>query len=84
METNIRDRREALRLKQWQLAQIVGIRPETMSRIERGADALPPYVDTILAFIERFGEEGLDFAMTRRGLLKKKVQKQERETANAE
>lgn len=71
----IKERRQALRLKQFEVAQIVGIRPETMSRIERGVDDVPAYLDLVLALIERGGEDALRFAMARRGL------SQERETA---
>lgn len=68
MSTDIRKRRKALRLQQRELATLCSIRPETLSRIERGTDDVPGYVDMILSLIER-DEASLRFAMRRRGLV---------------
>lgn len=53
MAADIRKRREALCLQQKDLAAICSIRPETLSRIEKGTDQVPGYVDMILALMER-------------------------------
>jgi DNA-binding transcriptional regulator YiaG len=66
------------RLKQGQLAKIIGIRQETLSRMERGSDAVPGYVRMILMLIERGGEEALQFARREVGLIP------EREKENVE
>jgi DNA-binding transcriptional regulator YiaG len=63
----IKEARQALRLKSTELAAICSIRPETLSRIENGKDCVPGYVDLIVAFMER-NEEAVRFAMGRRGL----------------
>jgi transcriptional regulator with XRE-family HTH domain len=67
MTTDIRQRRKALRLQQQDLARLCSIRPETLSRIERGKDDVPGYVDMILALLER-DAEAVRFALQRRGL----------------
>jgi transcriptional regulator with XRE-family HTH domain len=61
---DIRKRREALRLQQKDLAAICSIRPETLSRIEKGTDQVPGYVDMILALLER-DPEAVTFALER-------------------
>lgn len=67
MTEDIRKRRKAIRLQQKELAGLCSIRPETLSRIEAGKDAVPGYVDMILALVER-DPEALKFALERRGL----------------
>jgi DNA-binding XRE family transcriptional regulator len=64
MTSDIRKRREALRLQQKDLAAICSIRPETMSRIEKGTDQVPGYVDMILALMER-DPQSVQFALER-------------------
>jgi DNA-binding XRE family transcriptional regulator len=66
-KSDVRTRRKALGLVQRELAQLVGIRKETMSRIETGEDAVPVYLDMVLALVER-DPEALAFALNRRGL----------------
>jgi transcriptional regulator with XRE-family HTH domain len=61
---DIRKRREALRLQQKDLAAICSIRPETLSRIEKGTDKVPGYVDVILALMER-DPTAVQFALER-------------------
>lgn len=68
MTDDIRKRRKAIRLQQQELAALCSLRPETLSRIETGKDAVPGYVDMILALVER-DPEALRFALERRGLL---------------
>ena len=64
MTRDIRKRREALRLQQKELAAICSIRPETLSRIEKGTDQVPGYVDMILALLER-DPDAVTFALER-------------------
>ena len=68
MMNDIQKRRRAIRLQQKQLAALCSIRPETMSRIEKGADQVPGYVDMILSLVER-DEAALRFAMQKAGLM---------------
>lgn len=49
---DIRPRRMAIRISQKQLAALCSIRPETLSRIEKGKDEVPGYVDMILFLVE--------------------------------
>ena len=61
----IKAARKAIRLKQMELARICSIRPETLSRIENETDAVPGYVDMIVALLER-DESAVRFALERR------------------
>ena len=54
--------RQALRLKQSELADICSLRAETLSRIEGGKDSVPGYVEMILSLLER-DEEAVRFAI---------------------
>ncbi len=61
----VRAARKAIRLKQIELAKLCSIRAETLSRIESGKEAVPGYVDMIVALLER-DEGAVRFAIERR------------------
>jgi transcriptional regulator with XRE-family HTH domain len=67
MSNDIRKRRKAIRLQQNELAKIVSIAPETLSRIETGKDKVPGYVEMILALLER-DPAAVQFALEKVGL----------------
>ena len=63
----LKKKREALRLRQNQLAKLCSLTPAMMCRIEKGKSDVPGYVDSILALLER-DKSAIEFLMERRGL----------------
>jgi len=61
-----KQKREALRFNQTRFAKLLGVRPETLCRME-GSRRISPYVELIIILLEA-NEANVKLAMERRGL----------------